>query len=270
MSSLLISSPSNQIIKDLVKLKNRKGDRACRSFIVEGAREIERALGQGFFLEDFFVCPAILTEQTSVIIDKLAKARTTTLSKEAFSKVATRESTDGVLGVFTHREFTFDDILKRAGQNAPFVLVLENLEKPGNLGAILRTADGCGVHGVVILGKNIDLWNPNVIRSSLGGVFSVPTLYCPDQELFFAWCARNNIKLVAAVLSAVSAPIYDEKLSGPIAVALGSEAHGLSQTLLAKIDRPVIIPMQGICDSLNVSVAGGIFMYEVQRQRYQH
>ena len=267
MSSPVISSPSNQIIKDLVKLKSRKGDRSCRSFIVEGAREIERAVGQGFILEDFFVCPMVLGEQTRAMLSKLSEVRTTTVSKEAFSKVATRESSDGVLAVFTHREFTLQDILNRAGKAAPFIVVLEDLEKPGNLGAILRSADGAGVHGVVILGKNIDLWNPNVIRSSLGAVFSVPTLYCPDQDSFFGWCVKNKIKTIAAVLSENSKPIYEEALNGPIAVALGSEAHGLSKTLISKIDRSVIIPMHGVCDSLNVSVAAGIFMYEVQRQR---
>jgi TrmH family RNA methyltransferase len=267
MTNTLIASPSNQIIKDLVKLKSRKGERSCRSFVVEGAREIERAVRQGFTLEELFVCPTLWGEQTKAMLGELFDVRTTKVSKEAFSKVATRESSDGLLAVFKHREFTLQDILNRAGQTAPFIVVLENVEKPGNLGAILRSADGAGVHGVVILGKNIDLWNPNVIRSSLGAVFSVPTLYCPDQDSFFEWCAKRKIKTIAAVLSEKSKPIYEEVLTGPMAVALGSEANGLSKTLISKIDRSVIIPMHGICDSLNVSVAAGIFMYEVQRQR---
>ena len=267
MVSSMISSPSNQLIKDLVKLKNRKGEWSSRCFFVEGAREVERAVNKGFILEEFLFCPALLGEKTSAMIKKLSDERSISLSKEAFSKVATRESSDGVLAVFAQRDFALHDILDRAGQSAPFIVVLENVEKPGNLGAILRSADALGVHGVVALGEKVDLWNPNVIRSSLGGVFSVPTVSCDNYDLFFDWCAKNNIKTVAALLSNRSENIYNEDLGGPIAVVLGSEAHGLSPKVISKIDRSVVIPMRGICDSLNVSVAAGIFMYEVQRQR---
>lgn len=267
MPSPMISSPSNQFIKDMVRLKNRKGDRSQRSFIVEGAREIARAGEKSFFLEELLVCSELLTDLSRSLVSKYSAKNVITVSTEAFSKVAVRDTSDGILGVFKQQEFSLQDVLGRAGQQSPFIVVLENVEKPGNLGAILRSADGSGVHGVVILGDKVDVWNPNVIRSSVGGVFSVPTIHFDDAEIFLTWCRQHRIKTVAAALNPNSKPIYEENFKEPLAIMFGSESHGLSSTLVSQVDKSVLIPMQGICDSLNVSVAAGIFMYEVQRQR---
>jgi len=266
MAHIVISSPTNQTIKDLIKLKSRKGERASQSFLVEGWREIDRALKQNFKLEDFFYCEALLDAFGKNLVKQLNHRRTAEVSQEAFSKVATRENSDGFLAVFSKKDFSFDDILRRAGKKDPLIIVLENVEKPGNLGAVLRTADGSGVHGVVTLGVDVDIWNPNVIRASLGGVFAVPTLNC-SYDKFFEWCRSHRVKTMAAAISDRSKPIFDMDLNGPLAVILGSEASGVSKTVLEKTDEFAVIPMNGVCDSLNVSVAAGIFMYEAFRQR---
>ncbi len=265
-SDVAITSPSNQTIKDLVKLKNRKGDESDDSFLVEGVREGQRALSEGFKLKRLFLCGELLDADGQAFLREVPKNVCTSVSRTVFAKVATRDGSGGILTVFDQKKFSAADILKRAGSEPIFAVVVENLEKPGNLGAILRTADGANVHGVIVLGASVDVWNPNVIRSSLGGVFSVPTVSLKHAD-FFEWCRHNKIKTVAAALSARSEPVFREDLTGSVAIMVGSEAHGLSDVVLGKSDRVCMIPMLGICDSLNVSVAAGVLMYETRRQR---
>jgi TrmH family RNA methyltransferase len=265
-SDVVITSPSNQTIKDLVKLKQRKGFESDHSFLVEGVREGHRALSKGFQIKRLFLCEELLDADGQTFIRQVPQSICTSVSRQVFAKVAMREGSGGILTVFEQKNFSTADILKRAKSQPIFVVVVENLEKPGNLGAILRTADGADVHGVIVLGTNVDVWNPNVIRSSLGGVFSVPTV-CLNHADFFEWCSNNNIKTVAAALSDRSEPVFREDLTGSVAIIVGSEAHGLSDMVLGKSDRICMIPMLGICDSLNVSVAAGVLMYEARRQR---
>ena len=266
MDDPTIKSPTNQTIKELVRLKARKGEWSQRAFLVEGAREIERAISQGFILDKFFVCQDLAGSAGKSVLRKLAGFKAVTVAQDAFSKVATRDSSDGVLAVFMHRTFKFEDILKRTRADCPFIVAIESVEKPGNLGAILRSADGAGVHGVVILGQDIDIWNPNVIRASLGGIFSVPTVRLEPED-FFAQCKQLKIKTVAAALSNKSSSVFFENLKEPVSVIFGSEAHGLSDAIIDRCDSSIVIPMKGVCDSLNVSVAAGIVMYETLRQR---
>ena len=263
---LLISSPTNQTIKDLVRLKDRKGERAERSFVVEGRREIERAIKVGFTLEDLFYCPDILDNTARSVVGCAGEARLAEVSSDAFAKVATRDGADGLIAVFGSKTQSFGDIERKAGTNPLFIIAVEDIEKPGNLGAVLRTADGAGVHGVIALGKTLDTWNPNVIRSSLGGVFSVPVVNAESSE-FFEWCGRHRVKTVAAALSDRAESLFKKDLRGPLAIVLGSEAHGLSKASLSRSDEVAIIPMSGLCDSLNISVAAGVFIYEAMRQR---
>ena len=266
MSLIVIASPSNQTIKDLVRLKDRRGERAEHSFVVEGRREIERAMASNFVLEDFFYCPQELDASGRSLVESVSSPRRAEVSKEAFAKIATREGVDGMVAVFTQKKNSFSDIEKKAAKAPIFVVVVEDVEKPGNLGAVLRTADGSGVHGVVVLGKSVDIWNANVIRSSLGGVFSMPVVHAEGPE-FFKWCKQQGVKLLGAALSSESKSIYDADLRGPLAVLFGCEATGLSKATMSQLDESAIIPMNGLCDSLNISVAAGVFMYEALRQR---
>lgn len=265
---LQISSPSNQTIKDLVRLKERKSDRCERSFIVEGRREIERALSCGYRLEELYYCPDELEGDLDSLLKIAQCERLAEVSKQAFSKVATREGSDGLIALFEAKTLRTEDISSRAKGEDLFVMVLENVEKPGNLGAVLRTADAIGVHGVILLGHEVDIWNPNVIRSSLGGVFSVPVVYLSNDR-FFSFCRENKLSVVAAALTQKSSSLLQVNLKGPLAIVLGSEAHGISDEVLRKSDHQVLIPMLGVCDSLNVSVAAGIFAFEAMRQRRQ-
>lgn len=263
---LQIVSPSNQTIKDLVRLKDRKSERAERSFVVEGRREIERALSAQFKLEELYFCLDETDDQSAQLIQDVRPSQLAEVSKAAFSKVATRDGSDGLLAVFAIPTLTQDDIIQRACGKDIFLLAMENVEKPGNLGAVLRTADGAGVHGVILLGSTVDTWNSNVIRSSLGAVFSVPVLHLTNNT-FFELAKKYGTKIIAAALTPASRSLFDASLSGPVSIVLGSEARGISSELLSRIEDKVIIPMNGVCDSLNVSVAAGVFAYEVIRQR---
>jgi TrmH family RNA methyltransferase len=267
LSSLIkITSPTNQSIKELVRLKDRKSERAKALFVVEGRREIERALACEFQIEEMYYCPQLVDEASRTLLAQLNATKMAELSEQAFSKVATRDGSDGLLAVFASRHHDAASIRQRAKTEDLFLIAMENVEKPGNLGAVLRTADALGVHGIILLGRSVDVWNPNVIRSSLGGIFSVPVVQWSDRE-FFGFCQSNNVKVVAASLVEESSDVFSLNLSGSVAILLGSEAYGLSQKLLAGAPWKVVIPMEGVCDSLNVSVAAGILAFEVKRQR---
>jgi TrmH family RNA methyltransferase len=261
-----ITSVGNQSIKDLVRLKDRRGDRADQSFVVEGEREIERALISGFYMEDLFYCPDYLSIRGKRILTDTRAAHVTEVSPQVFSKIALRDGSDGLVAVFRCRDVELGNLKFKDKHHGALLLVAENVEKPGNLGALLRTADAVGADGVITLGRPVDPWNQNCIRASLGAVFSVPVVRCKVDE-FFEFAKQNGIKTVAAALSESSIDAFDCDLRGPVALILGSEAHGISQDVLSHVVAKVVLPMKGICDSLNVSVAGGILAYEVLRQR---
>jgi len=265
------------MVKDLVRLKDRRGNDANEHFLVEGKRETQRAIKSGFACKHLYFCQDFVTFSTggdgSQILMHLGASPgsqqiggMTSLSVEAFNKIATRESSDGILAVFKTRNYRLED-LSEPHPSQPYVVVaLEELEKPGNLGAILRTADGAGVRAVVMLGSSVDVWNRHVIRASLGGVFSVPVVCCSSSD-FYDWCASRKVHVVAAALDGRATSLFTSDLAKPLAIVLGREATGLSQYWLHKAQTLVQIPMLGLCDSLNVSVAAGVLMYESLRQQ---
>lgn len=263
MSPKEITSPSNPTIKELVRLKDRKSDGADKEFLVEGFREIDRAIRSGFEILELFVCHEVLSHEAQGLMSQCKNI--TFLSLAAFQKIAIREKSDGVLAVFAIKEFTLREIASKTTK--PILIVaVEALEKPGNLGAVLRSADAAKVDCVVVLDQKVDTWNQNVIRSSLGAVFSVPVINCTSQQLI-EWCKENDIKTFGAALSNRSKSIFESELKGPSAIIFGSEAFGLSTYLLENVDDLSVIPMAGICDSLNISVAAAIYMFEAVRQR---
>jgi len=270
---LSIASPTNPRIKAVVKLADRRTRDAARRTVVEGVREVGLALAAGVAPVEAYVCPELIAgpeaERAARHLVGLAASGMTELfyvSPPVFEKIAYRGNSGGLLLVIAYPNPSLDALTFRA---APFVVVVEEAEKPGNLGAVLRTADAAGIDALIVPtlpgSAGTDLHNPNVIRASLGAYFTVPTVAAPAGEAI-AWLRRQGIALVATTPAAET--LYTAAdLTGPVAVVMGSEAWGLSETWLAAADVRVRIPMAGQVDSLNLSAATALLLYEVVRQR---
>ena len=256
-----INSVTNPIIKAAVRLR-KAGERQERGLImIDGAREIELAVRSGCQLETLFYCPDL----ASVAIGKLfgvAEGKIIELTAEVFSKICYKENPDGFLAIAPRPTHALADI--KLSQK-PLVIILERVEKPGNLGAILRTAYAAQVDAVIINDSQTDIYNPNVIRASEGYVFSEPTVSASFAATI-GWLKKNKIKISGAATGGHK--LYTAAdWRGPVAIVLGSEADGLSPAWLAAADELVRIPMASGMDSLNVSVAAAIIAFEAVRQR---
>jgi TrmH family RNA methyltransferase len=260
-----ISSLQNPRVKQLVKLRDRRSRDEAGVFLVEGYREIRRALEKKVALMELYFAPEwFLGENEPALIEqaRTAGAQVFELSKEAFAKVAYRERPDGLLAIAPQWRRTLADLVL---PESPFVLVVEAIEKPGNLGTILRSADAAGCDAVIVCDPVTDVFNPNVVRASTGVLFSVP-LVVDESARVHAWLQEKNIRSVATTPGAEK--IYsDVDLRGPLAVVMGSEQYGLSEFWLKHADLPVRIPMAGQADSLNVAMATIITLFEAVRQR---
>lgn len=262
-----ITSLQNPRIKQLVKLRNRRDRDDADVFIVEGYREILRALDAGAAPREFYVSSEwFLGENEGALIARAAEkgAEVIELSKDAFAKVAYRDRPDGLLAVVPQWRTGLDE-LKLAAE--PFVLVVEAIEKPGNLGTILRSADAAGVDAVIVCDPVTDLFNPNVVRSSTGVLFSVPVAIA-SSEAVRAWLRDRGVRAVATTPAATELYTATD-LTGPLAIVMGSEQYGLSDFWLREADARVRIPMAGQADSLNVAMAAIITLFEAVRQRNQ-
>ena len=287
-----ISSLQNPRLKQLVKLRDRRPRDEAGVFLVEGYREIRRALEKGVALAEIYFSPEwFLGENEPALIAqaRAAGAEAFELTKEAFAKVAYRERPDGLLAVAPQWKRALEDLdavvagrglpippeaqgrgAAGAGdparqKRAPFFLVVEAIEKPGNLGTILRSADAAGCDAVIVCDPVTDIFNPNVVRASTGVLFSVP-LVVEESARVQAWLKERGVRMVATTPAAEK--IYsDVDLRGPLAVVMGSEQYGLSKFWLENCDVPVRIPMAGQADSLNVAMAAIITLFEAVRQR---
>ncbi|MEO5959220.1 MAG: RNA methyltransferase [Opitutaceae bacterium] len=260
-----ISSLQNPRLKQLVKLRHRRSRDEAGVFLVEGYREIRRALEKKVPLTELYFAPDwFLGENEPALIAQAGAAGAVRfeLSKEAFAKVAYRERPDGLLAVAPQWQRTLGDLALPA---VPFLLVVEAIEKPGNLGTILRGADAAGCDAVIVCDPVTDIFNPNVVRASTGVLFSVP-LVVEESASVHAWLKEKRIRSVATTPAAEK--IYsDVDLRGPLAVVMGSEQFGLSDFWLRHADVPVRIPMAGQADSLNVAMAAMVTLFEAVRQR---
>ena len=242
-----ITSPQNPKIKDLLILETQSRERKARGlFVVEGRREFERACAAGFKPVTVFVREGEAEALT-------AKAHFL-VSHRVYEKIAWREGTEGIVAVMRVRETTLESLQLSA---SPLVLVLERVEKPGNLGAVLRSADAAGVDAVLVCDPLTDLYNPNLIRASLGAIFSVPVVACHSDEAA-AWLKRQDSELY-----------YETDMVRPTALVFGAEDTGLSPFWRERADAHIRIPMAGMMDSLNVSVSAAILAFEAVRQRNQ-
>lgn len=260
-----ITSLQNPRVKQLVKLRDRRDRDDAGLFLVEGYREVRRALEKNVRLLELYFSPEwFLGENEPALIEqaRAAGAQLFELSKEAFAKCAYRDRPDGLLAVAPQWKLALAD-LKLSLQ--PFLLVVESIEKPGNLGTILRSADAAGVDGVIVCDAVTDVFNPNVVRSSTGVLFSVPIVVA-DSATVHAWLIEKGIRIVATTPDTPN--IYTKvDLSGPLAIVMGSEQYGLSQFWLKESNLLVRIPMAGQADSLNVAMATIITLFEAVRQR---
>lgn len=260
-----LTSTANPRVKAIAKLRDRRERDRASLTIVDGARELRRALEAGATVDEAFVCTPLLQGQDArAALDGL-EARgipVRTTSPTVFEKLAFGERAEGILAVVRIPSTELDDLHLPAD---PLVVVLEAVEKPGNLGAVLRSADGAGADALIVASGRTDPFNPNVIRASAGTVFNVPLATAEAADVI-AWLERRGIRIVAARVGAPAA-YTDADLRGPIAIALGSETDGLTSAWDGEGVEPVSLPMHGIADSLNVSVTAAVLLYEARRQR---
>lgn len=257
-----ITSTQNPKIKNIVKLQQKSSERKKQNLIViEGLREIGLAKRAGMLLKSVFVCSEIISYE-DIKDDFQSDAQIFEISKEIFEKLAYRGSTEGAIALAEPRNIDLNDISLREN---PLIVVLESVEKPGNLGAILRTADAAKADAVIICDPLTDIYNPNVIRSSVGCVFTNQLVTSSTNETI-SWLKEKGIKSYAAALTA-NKYYHETELSGSVALVMGTEADGLSQKWLKEADEQIRIPMSGEIDSLNVSTSAAILIFEAMRQR---
>lgn len=254
-----ISSPSNARVKQVVNLINKpRFRRETRLFVAEGKLEVSRALASGYKpIEIWLKQSPDLSNDFMVYKNKII-----TCTPEVFAKMAYREQTEGVLAVFEIKE---QNLTNLEIDNNCLLVILEGVEKPGNLGAILRTANGLGASAVVVCDATTDIHNPNVIRNSLGAFFDIP-LVLAEKERVIQFCRNHQIALFATYLNS-SIDYTEINYTQKTAIVLGTEASGLSDFWQSQVQANIIIPMHGVVDSLNVSAAAAIVMSEVLRQQ---
>lgn len=261
----MITSRHNPRVKDAARLRDRRQRDVQGRILIDGARELARAIEAGIELLEAFVCePLCHSQEARRVLAQLAETRAELLAvtPEVFQKLAFGQRAEGVLAVARTPHRTLAELMLPA---EPLVAVVEAIEKPGNLGAVLRSADAAGVSAVVAAGHGTDLYNPNVIRASLGTVFTLPVCAAETAEIQ-AWLRQRGFSVFAARPDGQR--FYTEVCYvGPTALVLGSEALGLSDAWRADDVTPIKLPMRGRADSLNISAAAAVLFYEALRQR---
>lgn len=252
-----ITSSANPKFKRLIALLQKSSERRESAlFTVEGVREISHCIEAGYKPDCIFFCPDIVSEET------IPQCRHFALSAGLYAKAAYREGTEGAIGVFQAIEHPLSSLHLK---DNPLIAVLESVEKPGNLGAVLRTCDAAGADALIICDPRTDLYNPNLIRASIGAVFTVPTAVCTTAQAI-TFLKSKGIRILTAQLQD-SSLYYDCPMTKGTAIVMGTEATGLSDKWRQAADAHIRIPMLGKLDSLNVSVSAAILLYEAVRQR---
>jgi len=259
-----IESLSNPRVKALVKLRDRKARKSTGLTIVEGLREISRAIKSGINVQEFYVCRKLLKSDGKSIVDASLKSGVAIfdVDEKIMSKISYGDKKDGMLVVCRPVAKTLESIKLSP---KPLIVVVEGIEKPGNVGAILRTCDGAGVDALIVTDGLTDLYNPNVIRASLGTVFSVPIVTSENKKTL-EFLKKKKVSVCATVPLAKKV-YFAENLSGPLAIVMGSEQKGLTEFWKKNSDIKVNVPMEGSADSLNVSATTAILVYEALKQR---
>ena len=288
----VITSPSNPKIKRLLALQQKSSERRESGlFVVEGQRELQHCIDAGFEVDTLFICPSLAPGQTVTASGNRATlgivrggtaseaqrwgpkdvsggswpsagARVYEVSENVYAKISYREGTEGVIAEVRAKERRLEELEL---PERPLVVVLERVEKPGNLGAVLRSADAAGADAVLVCDPLTDLWNPNLIRASIGAVFTVPCVACSSAQAI-AFLKARGIRILTAQLQD-SSLYYDCDMTVGTALVMGTEATGLTDAWREAADAHIRIPMLGALDSLNVSVSAAILLFEAVRQR---
>jgi RNA methyltransferase, TrmH family len=261
-----ITSIQNPFIKSLVLLQEKaKARKQSGTFLIEGKREIELAIKGNFEIETILFLPELISETQITQLTKYTNPKTIDLieiSKEVYQKLAYRDTTEGILAIAKSKSLQISDL--KLSQN-PLILIAESPEKPGNIGALLRTADAANLDAVIIANPKSDLYNPNVVRSSVGCLFTRQVATGTTSEII-SFLKSKNINFYCATLQ--NSTLYDtQDYTLPTALVVGTEATGLTEEWRTNATQNIIIPMQGEIDSMNVSVAAAILIFEAKRQR---
>ncbi|MBK9257626.1 MAG: RNA methyltransferase [Saprospiraceae bacterium] len=263
-----ISSAQNPLIKHIQLLTEKARVRKeTGTFVIEGIKEISLALQSGYKISKllFNASKTDFKDIQNLVQNSVNEIETIELTNDIYSKIAYRESTENIIAIADVKNHALENI--RLPEKNPFILIAEAPEKPGNIGALLRTSDAAGVDAVIIADPKTDLYNPNVIRSGIGTLFTNQVITVSSEEVV-KFLKMNKITIFTAELNA-SLPYYNCDFKGPCAIVVGTESTGVTQIWLENSDQNVIIPMHGRIDSMNVSVSAAILLFEVVRQRTQ-
>jgi len=261
-----ISSVQNSLVKKIVLLKEKSRERKKTGlFVLEGYRELQLALKGKFHIKNLFFQPDLISENkvSKLLKEYESQPEIIAVTKEVYQKMAYRETTEGLIAMVDAKSNSLDEL--RLTSKNPLILVAEAPEKPGNIGALLRTADAANLDAVIIANPKTDLYNPNIIRSSVGCVFTNTTATASTSDVI-TFLRKNNISIFCATLSA-SKNYTENNFKKSSAIIVGTESTGLSAAWLKNSDQNIIIPMEGEIDSINVSVSAGILIFEAKRQR---
>ena len=261
-----ITSTHNPLIKSILLLKEKSRERKKNKlFVIEGIKEVQLAIKGEYHLKTILFYPGLIGQDTILELVQVVspKPEIIAISKEIFHKLAYRDTTEGILAVAVTKEHSLESLNFK--NDRPLILVAEAPEKPGNIGALLRTADAADLDAVIIANPKSDLYNPNIIRSSVGCVFTTNLAQGSTQDII-QYLIKRNIAINCAALSA-SKPYTEVDFTNPTAIVVGTEATGLSEGWLSMSTQNIIIPMHGEIDSMNVSVSAAILIFEARRQR---
>lgn len=252
----MIESTQNDKIKHLIRLNtDNRFRKKTNTFVVEGVQENQRALQFGYKMTECYVCESLYHHE-------LPEAKIHFVSEKIYEKIAYRGTSEGIIGVYEVKNHSLETFIPKENSS---VIVVESIEKPGNLGAILRSCEAFGIDALIIADTRTDFYNPNVIRSSVGCLFGM-NIYQSDNEGLYQFLVKNNYQIYTTFMDETAKPIHDVDLAGKSALLFGTEHSGLSDFWLGK-GKNALVPMVGTIDSLNLSNAVAICCYEFLRQR---
>lgn len=269
LGSLLLSSVHNPRVKEVMRLRERRDRDKTGLFLIEGYRELLRAVDAKHPIQQLFICPELFLGSNEEALIARLKSQSTqifTCTEAVFHKLSYRDRPDGLVAVAPQQHLTLEALQQQLIKNSnPLFIVAEAIEKPGNLGTILRSSDAVGLDALIVCDRCTDIHNPNVVRASVGTLFTIPVVEA-EGKATLQWLKEHNIAILAATPSAQK-EFTDVDMRQPLAIVVGTEQLGLSSLWMDNADIQVRIPMHGVADSLNVAMATTLLLYEALRQR---